>query len=503
MDYAWEGRVYAVTILFASSEIRPYAITGGLGEVSFSLPIALHRNGLRVIRVMPMYRTCLEGSHPMRDTGLRLKIPVGFQVHTAEIWADDATEPVTYFVRRDEYFDRRGIYGLPERDYDDNFERFIFFQKAVVALMDEMHLAPEILHCNDWATALIPLYLSFGLQGMGRNKGATRSVFSIHNLAYQGSFGAADFAATNLPFSCFSIQMMEFYGKINCLKAGLMSSEAVTTVSQGYAREILTPEHGCGLDGVLRSLGDRFSGITNGADYELWDPATDKRLAKSYCRENLSGKSECKNSLYRRLGFTGSPDRNFVLAMVTRLVDQKGLDLLSEIMPRLMEMPVRLAILGTGEPRYHALCLEWMKRWPGQFHATLDFDDNLAHELTAGADAFLMPSRFEPCGLAQLHAKRFGTLPIVHHTGGLLDTVERVQGQPPTGSGFAFDTYSPEAFLGAVTEAERTYRESNDVWRRLMAHAMSDDHSWSKAAVEYEALYKKVLSEPQRPLDLR
>jgi starch synthase len=491
-----------VTIIFASSEIRPYAITGGLGEVSYSLPVALHRNGLRVIRVMPMYRSCLEGSHPVRDTGMRLKIPVGFQVHTAEVWTDDASEPVTYFVRRDEYFDRRGVYGLPERDYDDNFERFIFFQKAVIALVDEMGLVPDILHCNDWATALIPLYLSFGLQGMGRNKGATRSVFSIHNLAYQGSFGAAEFSATNLPFSCFSIRMMEFYGKINCLKAGLMSSEAVTTVSQGYAREILTPEHGCGLDGVLRDLGDRFQGITNGADYALWDPSTDPRIARTYSKEDLSGKAECKQDLFKRLGLSGPAAQGFLLTMVTRMVDQKGLDLLSDIMPRLMEMPVRLAILGTGEPRYHSACQDWMKRWPGRFHATLDFDDDMAHALIAGADAFLMPSRFEPCGLAQLHAKRYGTLPIVHHTGGLLDTVEKVTGQPPSGTGFAFDAYSPEAFLGAVTEAERIFRLQNSDWERLMLRAMSDDHSWSRAAGAYTELYRKVLAEPPRPLEL-
>lgn len=496
------GRENRVTIVFASSEIRPYAITGGLGEVSHSLPVALHRNGLRVLRVMPMYRSCLEGSHSVRDTGLRLKIPVGFQVHTAEIWADDGREPVTYFVRRDEYFDRRGVYGLPERDYDDNFERYVFFQKAVIALLDELRIEPEILHCNDWATALIPLYLSFGLQGMGRKKGATRSVFSIHNLAYQGSFGAAEFAATNLPFSCFSIRMMEFYGKINCLKAGLMSSEAITTVSHGYAREILTPEHGCGLDGVLKSVGDRFRGITNGADYELWDPSTDARIAKPYSKEDLSGKTACKESLHRRLGFSGSAAQSFLLAMVTRLVDQKGLDLLSEIMPKLMEMPVRLAILGTGEPRYHASCQEWMTRWPGRFHAVLDFDDPLAHEVTAGADAFLMPSRFEPCGLAQLHAKRYGTLPIVHHTGGLLDTVAKVGGQPPVGTGFAFDSYSPDAFLKTVTEALGVFQRRNGDWQRLMVQAMSDDHSWSKAAVEYENLYKKILAEPPRAIEL-
>ena len=490
-------------IIFASSEIRPYATTGGLGEVSYSLPRALHELGLRVIRIMPMYRSCAEGSHPVRDTGLRMKIPVGFQVYPAEVWVDDSSKPITYFIRRDEYFDRRGIYGLPERDYDDNFERYVFFQKAVVALIDELRLTPDILHCNDWATALIPLYLSFGLQGMGRDKGSIRSVFSIHNLAYQGSFSATEFATTNLPFSCFSIQLMEFYGHINCLKAGLMSADGVTTVSQGYAQEILTPEFGSGLDGVLRSLGDRFQGITNGADYSIWDPAHDPLIARTYSADDLTGKRECKQALFNRLGFQHKPEQRMLVGMVSRLVDQKGLDLLVEVIPNLMQLPICFAILGSGEPKYHNACSDWMARWPGQFHATHGFNETLAHQIQSGSDVFLMPSKFEPCGLGQLYAKRYGTVPIVHPTGGLKDTVKELDTAKDTGSGFLFSSYEASELLRAVQDAVELYNTKRDVWQKILSRIMQEDHSWIKSAKQYSDLYKKVTAEPPRSLEIR
>jgi starch synthase len=297
--------------------------------------------------------------------------------------------------------------------------------------------------------------------------------------------------------------MLEFYGKINCLKAGLMSSDAITTVSHGYAEEILTPESGCGLDGVLRSLGTRFQGITNGADYGLWDPARDPQIPKTYTGDNLSGKKVCKQALYKQLGLSGPPDQSFMLCMTSRLVEQKGLDLLAEALPRLMELPVRLAILGTGETRYHEACLEWMTRWPGRFHATLDFDDAMAHALTSGSDALLMPSRFEPCGLGQLHAKRYGTVPIVHHTGGLKDTVAKVELEPATGSGFVFDSYDVDAFLRAVTEATKVYRNKPSDWNLLIQRIMAEDHSWARAAGEYASLYARISGEPARTLELR
>lgn len=477
--------------VFCSSEIVPYASTGGLGEVAHSLPAALRRLGVDVWRVMPMYRQVLEGPHKLTDTGIRLRIPVGFRIHTADVWTADSNGLVTYFIRRDEYFDRRELYALPDRPYTDNFERFVFFQKAVVSLIDHLQFKADIVHGNDWTCGLIPLFLRHGINGMGRN-GREKSVFTIHNLGYQGVYAAADFPLTNLPFSAFSIDVMEFYDQINCLKAGLTTSGVVTTVSRSYADEIRTKDLGSGLDGVLRNLGDRLLGIQNGVDYEIWNPGRDALIKQPYDRDNMDGKIRCKEALLARSGFPAQLDVP-VAGIIVRLVDHKGVDLLEQVMPRLMTMGLRIVLLGSGQENYQNLCREWARRWPEWFSATIGFDQKLAHRIESGSDMFLMPSKVEPCGLSQLFALRYGTIPIVHATGGLKDTIRDVSDDRLGGNGFSFSPYTEEAFLGAVRRALDLYAD-REAWSALRMRAMSEDHSWDKSAAEYLKTYASLVA---------
>ncbi len=478
-------------IVFAASEILPFASTGGLSEVGAALPKHLLKHGVQVWRIMPLYRRVQEGGYPLKDTGLRLDIPVGFHVYRAEVWECSDPAPPTYFIRRDEFFDRSQLYGLPERDYDDNFERFIFFQKAVVALLDTLNLKPDIVHCSDWQTGLLPLFLRHGIQGMGRNQ-TERTVFTIHNLAYQGIFSGAQYALTNLPFFCFNIDLLEFYGNVNCMKGGITASDVVTTVSRAYAQEIKTEEFGCGLHGVLARMGDRLVGIIHGADYSVWNPATDTFLAKNFSKEDLSGKRACKEDLMRTMGLTISPESP-LLGMITRLVDQKGLDVLAEAMPTLMNMGLGLVVLGAGQERYHDFSHQWAAKWPGRFAVHLGYDVPLAHKIEGGADVYLMPSRFEPCGLNQLYSMRYGTPPVVHATGGLEDTVEDVAPDGGRGTGFKFKAYTSDGLLSAVQRSLDLLRNPA-AWQSLMRRGMGTDFSWENAAEAYLVLYRKLLS---------
>ena len=485
-----ERKESEVKIAFVSSEIAPFASTGGLGEVSGSLTRALVKQGATVVRIMPMYRQVLEGNWSVRDTGRRLRIPVGYRVHTAEIWTDDQPECPTVFIRRDEYFDRRELYALPEREYSDNLERFIFFQKTVVAWLDETGWGADVVHGNDWTSGLLPFYLRYGITGSGRT-GSEAMVFTVHNLAYQGIYPGADFPLTNLPFDCFSIDGLEFYGNINCLKGGLTQSHMVTTVSPTYAQEVRTPEFGCGLDGVLRTLGDRFVGILNGLDEERWNPAQDRFLVNTYDARDISGKRACKHDLLRRTGLGGRPERALA-GIISRMVDEKGFDLLAEAMPRLVEMPLDVVILGKGTEKYHRLASEWMQRWPGRVWARIGYDEPLAHQIQAGADIFLMPSRIEPCGISQMCAIRYGTLPIVHATGGLKDTVKNLSDDGRSGNGIAFGDFTVDAFLAAIQRALTLY--GTDVWAEIVHRLLQEKNDWERPAREYLEVYGRALS---------
>lgn len=478
-------------VVFAASESSPFASTGGLGDVAQSLPRTLHAMGVEILRILPLYRQVAEGDFQLVDTGMRLKIPIGFRFYQAEIWTSDYIVPTTYFIRRDEFFDRRALYNLPERDYDDNFERFLFFQKAVVALLDALHFEADVVHCNDWNTGLIPLLLKHGIHGVGRG-GHEASVFTIHNLAFQGVFPDSDFPLTNLPFGCFSIDMLEFYGQVNCLKAGLMSADITTTVSPRYAREIRTPEFGCGLDGALKTLGeDRLEGILNGIEYDQWDPSTDGQIEQNYSADRLDGKAACKRALQDHFHLPRRPDCP-LLCMVTRLTDQKGMDLLVKAMESLLAMDIQFVLLGSGMKVYQDLCAKWAAAWSQKVGVHLGFDPPLAHRFFAGADLFLMPSRFEPCGLGQLYALRYGTLPVVHAVGGLDDTIRDIDEVKEMGNGIKFREYTAEALVESIQRALAQYHADPKSWQNLLGRMMACDYSWKKSAQAYLGVYQRA-----------
>jgi starch synthase len=477
-------------VVFAASEVTPYASTGGLADVADALPGALAARGVEIVRVMPCYRQVMESGYRLKDTGIRLPIHVGLHTYTAEVYITaDEHAPVTYFIRRDEFFDRSELYSLPYRDYEDNFERFVFFQKAVVSLIDLLSYQPDIVHCNDWQTGLIPLYLQYGIGGVGRVR-TEKSVFTIHNLAYQGLFPAGAFSLTNLPFSCFSLEVLEFYGKVNCLKAGITSADALTTVSPEYAREIQTDTLGCGLEGVIRLRADQLRGIINGVDYNKWNPQTDTLLPHTFSSSDLKGKSACREELIRRTGLHVG-DKTAVLGMISRLTEQKGLDILSECMDDIMAEDVVVVILGTGSEIYQDLCAEWSRKWEDRFAFIMAYDTEMAHLIEGGADLYLMPSRFEPCGLNQLYSLRYGTPPIVHETGGLKDTITLVSEDAEAGNGFPFSPYHHTAMLDALKRALALFAQPAK-WRQLQQRIMQEDFSWDRSAREYIELYESI-----------
>ncbi len=477
-------------IVYVASEVVPFAATGGLADVGNALPKALVKQGVQVIRVMPLYRQIAEGGYALKDTGLRLDIPVGFQFYKAEIWMTEEPAPPTYFIRRDEFFDRTHLYGLADRDYDDNFERFVFFQKAVVALADALQWHADIIHCNDWQTGLLPLFLRYGINGMGRQL-TEKIIFNIHNMAYQGNFPGSQYSLTNLPFFCFNMDVLEFYGKINCMKAGITSSDLVTTVSKTYAQEIQTEEFAFGLHGVLSRMGNRLVGITHGADYAVWDPVHDSQIAKKYSVADLSGKAACKADLIQQMNLKIKPETP-LLGMVSRLVDQKGLDILAESMSALVNLDLGLVILGEGQEKYQKLCLEWAQR-SEKIAVRIDYDIPLAHKILSGADIYMMPSRFEPAGLAQLYGLRYGSIPVVHATGGLEDTVEDISADGTRGTGFKFKAYTANGLLSAVHRALDLYR-NREIWGGITRRAMEADFSWDRSSDEFMALCRKLLS---------
>ncbi|HMO49782.1 MAG TPA: glycogen synthase GlgA [Kiritimatiellia bacterium] len=480
-----------LNLAFVSSEISPYASTGGLADVCGSLPKALEHIGYSVTQFMPMYRRVMEGPHPVEDTGIRLQIPVGFHRYQADIWKSRGKGPAIYFIRRDEFFDRSELYNLPDRDYDDNFERFIFYQKAVTALIDTLGSPFDIVHAHDWQAGLMGLYLKHGLSGEGRTQ-REKVVFTIHNLAFQGVFGGDNYSYTNLPFSCFSVDTLEFYGNVNCLKAGITTADHVTTVSQSYAREIQTPEWGCGLEGVLSEKSDRLSGIVNGIDPTVWNPEVDKHITAKYSPDDLEGKKSCKADLIRRMKLTIKPS-DPLLGIVTRLTPQKGIALLDAVLPTIMqETNAGLVILGSGTEELLALTTGWAKRWPGRVAAKSGFDIKLAHRIEAGADIYLMPSQFEPCGLNQLYSLRYGAIPVVHRVGGLADTITDVTAQPTAGNGFTFDAFTEDSFLAAVRRAVALYGQPKR-WTEIQRRAMRQDFTWTASAKKYAALYEQVV----------
>lgn len=480
-------------VLFCASEIVPLAKTGGLADVAGALPAALARRGVDVRLAMPRYR----GVDLPGGTALgTLTVPLGGE--TVEGTVLDGALPGSgvpiWLVEQPELFDRGGLYGEGGQDYPDNLTRFTFFCRAVARWLARGTWQPDVIHSHDWQTALLPAII--------RTEGAPRaaSVFTIHNLAYQGLFPAEQFALTGLPPAAFAMQGLEFWGQVSLLKGGLVFADLLTTVSATYAREIQSEEFGAGLEGVLRDRADDLVGILNGVDYEVWDPSVDALLPARYSADDMDGKPICKRALQRAFGLPEDA-RVPVVGMVTRLADQKGLDLVVEIMEELLDAGVQFVLLGTGDPRYHQVFDELQARRRHHVGVRLGFDNALAHLIEAGADIFLMPSRYEPSGLNQLYSLRYGTVPVVRRTGGLADSVVDATPQALAAgraNGFVFAPYEPQALLGAVRRALAAYRHP-DTWRALQQAGMRADFSWGRAAGQYAALYERALAKAGAP----
>ncbi len=476
-------------VLYVTSELRPYSKTGGLADVSSALPKALSSIGIDVTVISPFYRSVSECGFKLKTYKKILKIPFKGVIYTAYVLSQKINPHwQVFFIRCDEFFDRSGLYGTSLGDYSDNSERFSFFSLAVLEFCRIFAFKPQIIHCHDWQTGLIPAYLKklygFQIDPVFRT---TKTVFTIHNMAYQGIFPAEVLNCASIPRDLFSLQGLEFYGMVNFLKGGLVFSDRITTVSPKYAEEIQSPEFGHGLEGVLKERKKDLYGILNGVDYSIWNPADDRHITARYGPDDLTGKTVCKQALIKKLGLHESGDSP-LLSMISRLVEQKGVDLLIKIIPKLIESGCLLVILGSGDKPTEDKLLHLSHQYSRQLYVHIDFDDTLAHEIEAGADIFLMPSRYEPCGLNQLYSLKYGTIPVVRATGGLDDTIQEFNLKEKTGNGFKFDDFSSKAFLAAIRRALKFYMKKS-LWDHLIKNAMSEDHSWDRSARLYMELY--------------
>jgi len=478
-------------ILFASSEAVPFAKTGGLADVSGSLPRVLAEMGHEVFLILPKYRSIDEKRFPLTKTGITLKVPIALRVETAEVYSCESVPRFhSLFLRKDAYYDRDQLYGTPSGDFEDNAERFTFFSRALLEAALALDINPDIIHCNDWQTGLAPVYLKTLYRNSSSLKPAA-SVFTVHNIGYQGLFWHYDLQLTNLGWELFTPQALEFYGKINFLKAGMVFADAVTTVSRKCMEEIQTPEFGAGLDGVLRDRKEDLYGILNGVDYDEWSPAKDPFIREQYGPADLKGKRACKADLQREFGLELRPEIPLI-GMISRLDEQKGFDLIEAIMEKLMELGPQCVLLGTGKEKYHLLLESLQKKYPQQLGVKIAFNNVLAHKIEAGADMFLMPSRYEPCGLNQIYSLKYGTVPIVRATGGLDDTIADFNPLSAAGNGFKFRDYTASCLLEAIQRALQAYRD-RPLWENLMVRGMLADFSWERSASEYLKVYQETL----------
>jgi starch synthase len=471
-------------ILFAASEGLPFSKTGGLADVIEALPKALVAQGHELAVVLPRYRGIKTSMVVMPS----VTIPLGTRLRFPSIADGTMLNGVRYFFVDDPgYFDRDGIYGGSAGEYPDNAERYSEFCRATIEIAKHVWPA-DVIHCHDWQTALVPVLLrsSYFTDPLVKDLPV---IFTIHNLGYQGQFPAAVLDRAGIPPEVYNPAGLEYYGDVNLLKGGLVYSDYLTTVSKKYAEEIQTPEFGFGLDGVVRSRRDHVVGILNGVDYSIWNPEKDKLIAATYSAKDLTGKHACKKDLLEIFGLSPEHETRPVLGIVSRFVDQKGFDLIAAIAKELMQEDVILTVLGTGERRYEELFETLANEFPGRVGVRIAYDNELAHKIEAGADMFLMPSRYEPCGLNQIYSLKYGTVPIVRATGGLDDTVESFDVEHGTGTGFKFQPYTGPALLDAVRLALHHFTDER-IWKRIQLNGMSQDFSWKRPAAEYAKLYK-------------
>ncbi|QDT63222.1 glycogen synthase GlgA [Calycomorphotria hydatis] len=484
-------------IVLASSEAVPFAKTGGLADVTTALAKSLSDAGHTVTLVLPYYSKTMrpELLEKAEPSGVELSIPVGSEMVSGSVrWMTipDTDVPVL-LIEQPDYFDRGGLYLDEDGPYPDNSARFIFFSRAVLEACRALVLRPDIIHCNDWQTGLIPALIATEY-GDRPGFSHTGTMFTIHNLAYQGNFPHWDMMLTGMDWEYFNWRQMEHFGGLNLLKTGIVFADMVTTVSPTYAWEITTPEGGCGLDGVLGERGDTLLGILNGIDPEVWNPAIDPAIPKTFDAKTWStGKAVCKSAVQREMGLPVRPDVP-MFGMISRMADQKGFDIIAGASEELMELDAQFCFLGTGDQRYEHLVRHLANAYPDRVAAVVGFDEGLAHRIEAGCDAYLMPSRFEPCGLNQMYSLAYGTIPVVRSVGGLKDTVvdaTRVNLGTGQATGFRFDDYSSEALLEAVTRAVTLYKDRT-AWTKLVNSAITQDFSWSRSAGVYEKAYERA-----------
>lgn len=476
-----------MNLLFVAAEMHPFAKTGGLADVVGALPLALARRGHQVHLVLPAYPGALAAGIPCRRLPHRVPIPMGSTSLEAGVYIATVDGVTVWLLDLPTLYNRPSLYGSSSGDYPDNYLRFAALSQGALAATMALGFRPDIIHCHDWHAALLPALLRW--RTPEPFFAGTATVLTVHNLAFQGLFPPATLAELGLPADWLRVERAEFYGQFSFLKAGLQAAEKITTVSPTYRQETLLPAFGCGLDGVLLQRAADFCGILNGIDYAEWNPASDGRLAANYDRDSLAGKGQCKAALQRRLGLPLAPDVP-LLVVVSRLTEQKGCDLLLEIMPHLTTAPLQLALLGTGDEHFLEAFRGIAAEKAPNMCLNLAFHPELGPLMYAGADMFLMPSRFEPCGISQLIALRYGTIPIVRRTGGLADTVE--QASATAGNGFLFDTYDSESFWQALQTALAAFRDQAG-WQLLMQRGMAADHSWERSVGVYENVYQEAL----------
>lgn len=493
-------------ILMVTPEAVPFAKTGGLADVAGALPRELARLGHHVRLVIPRYGTIDSAAYGLRERR-RFTVPTaagpvqavieqGRLSHEGAGTGSDAAVQVLA-VRHDPYFDRPGLYQEAGVDYPDNVERFAFFCRAVMELVtvlgDDERWSPDLLHAHDWQAALSVVYLRTLYAGAPAAAGL-RSLFTVHNLGYQGIFPVSEYPKTGLGPELFTPDALEFFGSVNLLKGGLLFADFLNTVSPTYSREVQTSEFGFGLEGVMTARQGRLVGIVNGIDADVWNPATDPHVPHHYSVSDLSGKAACKTALQREMKL---PVRTVpLLGLVSRLTVQKGLDLVAQILPELMALDVQVVLLGAGDPAYEALFRSMQARYPDKVGLRIGFDEGLAHRVEAGSDLFLMPSRYEPCGLSQQYSLRYGAVPVVRRTGGLADTVvpySPLAAREGRVTGFAFTETTPEALLTTVLLALRVYRDQEE-WRAIVQAGMRTDVSWARSARAYVDLYRRILA---------
>jgi starch synthase len=484
-------------IVFVAAESLPWIKTGGLGDVMGALPRALHDLGDEVVAILPLYKQIDRETENLK---LLATLDVPFQENVFKTNIYEAPFPGSecraLFIENQYYFERNGIYYDPDsgENYSDEADRWFFFQLAVIELISQLELNPDILICADWQAAIIPALLRIHHKD-NPQLSSIRTVLSLHNLGYQGMFSADSITALGLPKELmFPLSPFEYYGQLNCLKAGISFADHVITVSPTYADEIRTEEFGHGLDGVLRQHDDRVSGIINGIDTSTWNPARDHWISSKFSLSKLDKKSANRQDLLKTFELPGDFEGP-VIGMVTRLTSQKGFNIIAGCLDRMLNRDLKFLILGTGEKQFEAFLTDVAKNNSDKFAVKIGYSEQLAHQIFAGSDMFLMPSQYEPCGLSQMYSMIYGTIPIVHRTGGLRDTVTPFLLDPDRATGFAFEEYNAEVLLETVDQAISAWNKPRS-WRRIQRNGMKQDFSWKHSAKEYQKLFRKIVASP-------